>query len=64
MPFDASGYHHFGATTFSIMTLSITTFRKTTLSLKGFLSTLSINNTQHKRIQNSLSVCPWQAFPA
>ncbi len=37
----------YGATTFSIMILTITTLTILTLSLKGLLVTLSINDSQH-----------------
>ncbi len=39
-----------GATTFSIMTLSIPTFSTMTLSIKGPLVTHRINNIQHKTL--------------
>ncbi len=40
---------NFGATTFSKITLSTTTFSIMTLSIKGLFETLSINDSQHKK---------------
>ncbi len=37
-----------GATTFSIMTLNITTLSIEKISILGFFATLSINDIQHK----------------
>ncbi len=41
-------FHSNGATTFSIITLSIMPFSIMTLSIKGLLATLSMNGIKHK----------------